>query len=241
MTRSSKMVGPHSPVVEPVEATQPSARRWLLRAVVVAVALLSAACAGTAQPSAQPPYAFHPQNAAVQVDSPQLRQLKAAAGIDACPRSEAHAHPVADGLPDITLPCLGGGRAVHLAGLRGTPFVLNFWSQTCGPCRNESPILQQVHVAAGDRVDVIGVDWLDPRPTWAIAFADQLGLTYPQVADPEGATRAPLRITTLPRTLFVTASGRLAYTEFAALTSAVQLRTLIKQHLGVTVPSVRSG
>jgi cytochrome c biogenesis protein CcmG, thiol:disulfide interchange protein DsbE len=249
MTRQAKVgelhspvVEPPPPVVEPVETTQPSAGRWLRKAVAVAVALLSAAaCAGTAQPSAQPPYTFHPRNSAVQVDSPQLRQLKAAAGIDACPRTQAHASPVADGLPDITLPCLGGGRAVHLAGLRGTPLVLNFWSQTCGPCRNESPILQQVHVAAGDRVAVMGVDWLDPRPTWAIGFADQLGLTYPQAADPEGATRAPLRITTLPRTLFVTASGRLAYTEFAALTSAVELRTLIKQHLGVTIPLVRSG
>jgi cytochrome c biogenesis protein CcmG, thiol:disulfide interchange protein DsbE len=238
--RDPRVVGRCSGVVEPVETTQTSHRRSLQTAVVVAIALLSAACANT-QPSAQARYTFKPRDAAVQVDSPQLRHLKAAAGIDACPRSEPHTRPVGDGLPDITLPCLGGGRPVDLARLRGTPLVLNFWSQTCGPCRNESPILQQVHIAAGDSVDVIGVDWLDPRPSWAIAFADELGLTYPQIADPEGATRAPLRITTLPRTLFVTASGRLAYTEFAALKSAGELRSLIEKYLGVTVPSVRSG
>lgn len=209
-------------------------------AAVVAVALLGAACT-TPQASAPQSSFFRPRNAAVRVDTPQLRHLKAAAGIQSCPVSQRHARPVSGGLPDVTLPCLGGGRAVHLAGLRGTPLVLNFWSQTCGPCRQESPILQQVHAAAGDRVAVMGVDWLDPRPSWAIVFADQLGLTYPQVADPEGATRAPLRITTLPRTLFVDAAGHVVYTEFAAVSSAGQLRSLIKNHLGVTVPSVGRG
>lgn len=208
--------------------------------VVAAVALLGAACTSSAQ-STQAPYTFHPRDAAVRVDTPQLRQLKAAAGIEPCPVSARQAAPASAGLPDVTLPCLGGGRPVDLAGLRGTPRVLNFWSQTCGPCRKESPIFQQVHEAAGDRVDVLGVDWLDPRPSWALAFADQLGLTYPQVADPDGATRAPLRVTTLPRTLFVDADGSLVYTEFAAVTSADQLRSLIKEHLGVSVPPVGGG
>jgi cytochrome c biogenesis protein CcmG, thiol:disulfide interchange protein DsbE len=203
---------------------------------VLAVVLLSAACSSQHASSSQSSF-LRPRDAAVQVDTPQLRHLKAAAGIQNCPVSKRHARPVAGGLPDVTLPCLGGGRAVHLAGLRGTPLVLNFWSQTCGPCRQESPILQRVHAAAGDRVAVMGVDWLDPRPSWAIVFADQLGLTYPQVADPEGATRAPLRITTLPRTLLVDAAGRVVYTEFAAVSSAGELRSLIKKHLGVTVPS----
>jgi cytochrome c biogenesis protein CcmG/thiol:disulfide interchange protein DsbE len=228
--------GRRRPLVEPVEASRPRYRA-VRAGPVVALAMISAACAA-GQPAAQQPYTFRPSDAAVQVDTPQLRTLKAAAGIESCPVSQADAAPKPAGLPPLTLPCLGGGREVDLAGLRGTPVVLNFWSQTCGPCRKESPILQEVHEAAGDRVEVIGVDWLDPRPSWAIAFANELGLTYPQLADPEGATRAPLRITTLPRTLFVDADGSVVYTEFAALTSADQLRSLIKHHLGVSLPPV---
>jgi cytochrome c biogenesis protein CcmG, thiol:disulfide interchange protein DsbE len=215
-------------------------RRWPRFAAVVAVALLCTAC-GSSNSSSPQWYGPRPSHAAVRVDTPQLRQLRIAAGIQACPVSKQHPRPVSSGLPDVTLPCLGGGRAVHLAGLRGTPLVLNFWSQTCGPCRHESPIFQKVYAAARSRVDVVGVDWLDPRPSWAIAFADSLGLTYPQVADPQGVTRAPLRITTLPRTLFVDATGHVVYTEFAAVTSADQLRSLIKEHLGVTVPAVGAG
>lgn len=113
--------------------------------------------------------------------------------------------------------------------------MLNFWSQTCGPCRTESPILQQVHEAAGDRVRMVGVDWQDPRPSYAIGFAAELGLTYPQVADPEGATRAPLRITALPVTVLVDARGQIVHTETGPVESVQDLTTLISDHLGVTV------
>ena len=201
---------------------------------LAATALLAAACTGAAE-STQQPYRFNPTDAAVQVDTAQLREMKAEAGIPDCPVSDADASVVHDGLPDVTLPCLGGGREVHLAGLRGVPSVLNFWSQTCGPCRTESPILQRVHELAGDRVRMVGVDWQDPRPSYAIGFAEELGLTYPQIADPEGATRAPLRITALPITVFVTADGRIVHTESGPVESVHDLATLISDHLHVTI------
>lgn len=215
-------------------------RRWLVSVALGATALLTAACTGAADQAPQP-YRFDPADAPVRVDTAQLRELKAAAGIEPCPVSDASAEVVSHGLPDVTLPCLGGGRDVDLAGLRGTPLVLNFWAQTCGPCRTESPILQQVHEAAGDRVRVIGVDWQDPRPSYAIGFADELGLTYPQLADPEGATRAPLRITALPITVLVNARGRIVHTETGPVESVHDLATLISEHLGVRVAARAAG
>ena len=114
--------------------------------------------------------------------------------------------PSTAGCPRSRLPCLGGGRDVDLAGLTGEPTVLNFWAQTCGPCRQESPLFQQLH-ETGD-VRVLGVDFYDPIPGKALAFADELGLTYPQIADPEAATRAPMRVQGLPMTVFVDEDGK---------------------------------
>ena len=54
---------------------------------------------------------------------------------------------------------------------------------------------------------VLGVDFYDPIPGKALAFADELGLTYPQIADPEAATRAPMRVQGLPMTVFVDEDG----------------------------------
>lgn len=211
--------------------------RAALIGVVLLLGTLVAGCGqssdGGDTPAAEhSPSAEDTAQAPVQVNTAKLRKAKQAAGIEACPRTDPDAQSVDGGLPAITLPCLGGGRSVNLAGLDG-PMVLNFWAQTCGPCREESPILQKVHHRAGDKVDIVGVDFMDPRPGYAIAFADDLGLTYPQIADPGGETRAPLRIQGLPTTLFINRHGEIVYTHPGAITSIEELTDLIHTHLNV--------
>jgi cytochrome c biogenesis protein CcmG, thiol:disulfide interchange protein DsbE len=178
-------------------------------------------------------YSYDPGDAAVDVDTAQLRAQKAEAGIPDCPKVDADAAAVDGGVPAITLPCLGGGRDVDLAGLTGEPTVLNFWAQTCGPCRQESPLFQQLH-ETGD-VRVLGVDFYDPIPGKALAFADELGLTYPQIADPEAATRAPMRVQGLPMTVFVDEDGQVTHVEYGAVQSPHDLATLVQAYLDVDV------
>lgn len=211
-------------------------RRTLSTAVVlVLLGVLATACgqAGTSSQS----YVFKPDTSPIKVDTPALRAEKAAAGIAGCPRLSAGTRSGSISMPDVTLPCLGGGRDVNLAALRGTPTVVNFWAQSCGPCRQESPILQRLHQAAGSRVRVLGVDWQDSQPGMAIAFARQLGLTYPQVADPDAATRRPLHIAGLPVTIFLDSSGRIVHASYGALASMGQLAALVSRYLGVKVRS----
>ncbi|MEJ7689517.1 MAG: TlpA disulfide reductase family protein [Nocardioidaceae bacterium] len=202
---------------------------------LLAVLLLAVSACSAPAPSKAEPYKFDQRQAAVKVDTPELRKQKGAAAIDPCPLSDSTATPVDGGLPDLTLPCLGGGRSVHLAGLRGTPTVINLWAQYCGPCRKEAPHFQQLHEAAGGDLAVIGIDWQDTRPGAAIAFADELGLTYPMLADPEAATRAPLRVSALPMTLLVDDRGVVVHTQFAVVTSAAELADLVERKLDVRV------
>ncbi|MGI8578389.1 MAG: TlpA disulfide reductase family protein [Nocardioidaceae bacterium] len=203
------------------------------RSLLVVALLLLAGCSNGGS-NRGGTYTFNPQQAPTKVDTAQLRAEKAAAGIQACPASDAGSVARPGGMPAVTLPCLGGGREVHLAGVKG-PAVVNFWAQWCEQCRAESPILQQLHSASRGRVAVLGVDWQDPRPSYAIAFAKQLGLTYPQIADPTAVTRAPMHITGLPMTFFIDGSGAISYTQFGPVESAAQLAELVKQHLGVQV------
>lgn len=209
-----------------------------MRTPLTFLAVLVVAGCGTSVPRGSATYTFAPQQSSVRVDSPQLRAEKAAANIEGCPESTAGsaggsaAGP--GGMPTVTLPCLGGGRDVDLAGLRG-PAVVNFWAQWCGPCRTEAPLMQELHQAARGAVMVLGVDYQDPRPSYAIGFAKQLGLTYPQIADPTGLTRSQLHIPGLPMTVFVGATGKIVYTEYGPVESAAQLAELVKTHLGVRV------
>lgn len=172
----------------------------------------------------------------VKVDTPALRAAKQRAGIEDCPTpAQGGAQGTGDvALPDLTLPCLGGGPAVDLSALRG-PMVVNLWAQWCGPCRKELPYYQQLHERAGHRVRILGVDYQDTRPDWAIDLLRQTGVTYPSVADPGGDLRVPLRVRGLPAILFLDARGHVVHQEFTVIESYQQLTELVRRHLGVAV------
>jgi cytochrome c biogenesis protein CcmG, thiol:disulfide interchange protein DsbE len=170
----------------------------------------------------------------IDVATDDLVRLKQQTGMADCPTSTA-SHPAADdALPDVELPCLGGGRDVRLAGLDG-PVVLNVWASYCAPCREELPVLEQLHQAAGDDLTVLGVDYEDPAPGAALRLAADAGVTFPSVADPGADLRADLEIIALPQTVFVAADGSVVATERRELTSFDLAADLVREHLGVDV------
>jgi thiol-disulfide isomerase/thioredoxin len=166
--------------------------------------------------------------------SADLAAMKKAAGIADCPKSDPDVAAVPSGLPDVVLPCLGGGREVRLAGLRGKPMMINIWAQWCEPCRAEAPYLADVATTNKSDLMIVGIDHADPRPDLAIEFAQLSTWTYPQVADPDVVLRAELQITGPPQTFFIRPDGTIAYRHAGPFDSADEIRNLAKKHLGVT-------
>lgn len=166
-------------------------------------------------------------------DSSDLAGAKLAAGIADCPSSDPEVPAVAKGLPDAVLPCLGGGREVRLAGLRGRPMIINVWAQWCGPCRDEAPFLADVASTTTSDVEVLGIDHADPDPAGAITFAQVSAWTYPQIQDRDLVLRTDLQVAALPQTFFVRADGTIAYRNLRPFSSADQIRDLSEQYLGV--------
>jgi thiol-disulfide isomerase/thioredoxin len=160
--------------------------------------------------------------------------MKKAAGIADCPKSDPDVAARASGLPDVVLPCLGGGREVRLAGLRGKPMMINIWAQWCEPCRAEAPYLAEVATTNRSDLIIVGIDHADPRPDLAIEFAQLSSWTYPQVADPEVVLRSALQITGPPQTFFIRPDGTIASRHAGPFKSAQEIRDLVQQHLGVT-------
>lgn len=217
--------------------TRPRPLRAVVSATAASAVLLMAGCAPTDDPAGERGDSQGRFTADVDVDTPELRAAKKQAGIADCPAAPAEGGAVPEGaLPQVTLPCLGGGADVDLSTLRG-PMVVNLWAQWCGPCREELPYYQRLHERAGDRVGVLGVDYQDTRPDWALDLLRETGVTFPSVADPGGELRVPLRVRGLPGILFVDEDGRLVHQEFAVIESYEQLTGLVEQHLGVAVGS----
>lgn len=208
--------------------------RALLTAATGSVVLLLASCApGTIgdPESAEDPGRFAVD---VDVDTPQLRTLRSQAGLDECPTPTGPPPDAAEPMPDVTLPCLGGGPDVELDRLRG-PMVINLWAQWCPPCREELPYYQELHERAGGEVAVLGVDFQDTRPDWALELLAETGVTYPSVADPGSKLRVPFRVRGLPGIVFLDEAGEVVAVEYVVIESFDQLADLVDEHLGVAV------
>jgi thiol-disulfide isomerase/thioredoxin len=114
--------------------------------------------------------------------------------------------------------------------------VVNLWASWCEPCRAELPLLADLAAAPGSPVRVLGIAVQD-SPAAALSFVTDSDVHFASVRDDAAATKAPLRWTGLPMTLFVDADGQVAFVQRGQITSADQLRTLVSDHLGVTVPA----
>jgi cytochrome c biogenesis protein CcmG, thiol:disulfide interchange protein DsbE len=166
---------------------------------------------------------------------PSYDQLVARAALDPCPASSS-AHP-RKSLPNLTLPCLGRGPAVHLSGLSGAPTVINIWGSWCGPCQAETGYLSTVYDAAHGKVRFLGVDTEDD-PKSALDFAPHVTppMRYPQVVDKDKRVLIGLNIpSNVPSSVFVDASGRVVHVFPGAYHSADALRADINRYLRVTV------
>jgi thiol-disulfide isomerase/thioredoxin len=165
---------------------------------------------------------------------PSHAELVAQANLDPCPPSAAGGH-VAHALPDVTLPCLGNGPAVRLAGLRGVPTVVNIWGSWCTPCQAEAKYLATVYDALKPRVRFLGVDTEDSSDS-ALDFAPHVTppMRYPSVVDDAKKVLVGLDLfSAVPSTVFVDAAGHVVHKEAVAYGSAAQLREDIARYLGV--------
>ncbi|MFV0407676.1 MAG: TlpA family protein disulfide reductase [Propioniciclava sp.] len=200
-------------------------------ALLAAVLLVSAVLAGCVAPTGVPPV--------TGPDSDSLPSARVNAEIPDCPETDLGSDGVAGGLPAMVLGCLGSDRQVNLAALRGTPMVINIWAQWCEPCRAEAPALARFAAAVDQagvdqEVLVLGINFDDPDPEAALAFAAAADWSYPHVADPLKRTAGALGLTGIPVTLFVDADGVIVHRAAGAVDDEMLIE-LTARHLRVTV------
>ena len=109
------------------------------------------------------------------------------------------------------------GETVTLADFADKVVLLNVWATWCGPCREEMPSMQRLYdrfprddfeIAAisidalPDRTDAQGNPGGDP-----IAFARELGLTFPVLLDPYGEIQRTYRTAAVPESFLIGRDG----------------------------------
>lgn len=199
----------------------------------LAAAALLAGCSGPSDAGARVTPTPGSSSSPVGGPAPSApADLVAAADLADCPASDPDVSARDDGLPDLTLPCLGDGPDVRLAGLRGAPTVINLWASWCTPCRDELPLFADL--AATGKVRVVGISVQDD-PGASLSLLTDVDVHYASVMDYDGVTKAALRWVGLPMTLFVSEDGVVTHVERGQITTAEQLDSLVAQKLGVEV------
>jgi cytochrome c biogenesis protein CcmG/thiol:disulfide interchange protein DsbE len=139
-----------------------------------------------------------------------LTLLAKAAAAPAAARSERLV-AVGEPAPPLALSDLAG-QIVTLNAYQGRPLIVNFWATWCEPCREEMPLLQQVHNAhqrAGLIVLGISQD-SEERLTAVRTYWTQSGWSFPSLLDPDGAVARRYQVFLLPSTIFINAQGVVA-------------------------------
>ena len=108
--------------------------------------------------------------------------------------------------PSFTLPSRAGDN-VSLASLKGKVVMLNFWASWCGPCRQEMPLLDQMHKrysALG--FTLVGVN-VDANSKDAEEWLSKTPVSFPVLFDRESKVSAMYDVKAMPSTVFIDRQG----------------------------------
>jgi peroxiredoxin len=87
--------------------------------------------------------------------------------------------------PEFGLPSIGGG-TVKLSDLKGKLVFMNIWATWCAPCRDEMPSMERLYQKLkGPNFEMIAISVDEEGKTAVDPFAEELGLTFPILLDPE--------------------------------------------------------
>jgi peroxiredoxin len=141
--------------------------------------------------------------------------------------AEPRAAPeIGERAPAFELAALSGAN-LSLAGLRGSPVILNFWATWCAPCRLEMPLFQQCIETSGGALRVVAVN-AGENPDVVQAFVDELGLTLDVLLDPSAEVQRLYQVRGYPTTYLIDAEGTIRIHHLGVLTEA-QLDAYLEQ------------
>ncbi|HLB21125.1 MAG TPA: TlpA disulfide reductase family protein, partial [Solirubrobacteraceae bacterium] len=90
----------------------------------------------------------------------------------------------------------------------GRATLITFWASWCGPCAKEAPALERFSRSPAGRGRLVAVDWSDAL-SGARSFVARHAWTFPVLRDAEGTVGNEYRLTGLPTTFVLDASGHI--------------------------------
>lgn len=116
----------------------------------------------------------------------------------------------ASSAPGFSLPSRNGD-IVSLDKLKGQVVMLNFWASWCGPCRQEMPLLDQMHKRYSSLgFTLLGVN-VEANTADAERWLAQTPVSFPVVFDKDSKVSKLYDVSAMPSTVFIDRKGNLRY------------------------------
>lgn len=141
------------------------------------------------------------------------------------PANKAPATLIGKPAPELAIRTFDG-EVYDLAGLRGTPIVLNFWASWCVACRQEAPVLAAAAKSHAGRIQFLGADFQDTDSA-AQAYEAEIKDPYPVGPIIRGSYH-DFGVTAPPETFFIDRQG-IVISQFAGPLSDKVMAIYISQ------------
>ena len=112
--------------------------------------------------------------------------------------------------PDFALKS-STGENLRLSEYRGDVVMINFWATWCGPCRQEMPLLDELH-SRYERVgfSLLGVN-IDDDSRKAMNMVSELGVSFPVLFDARKEVSKMYDVDAMPTTVILDREGRVRF------------------------------
>ncbi|MFT5506696.1 MAG: peroxiredoxin [Gammaproteobacteria bacterium] len=124
--------------------------------------------------------------------------------------SPAQSADISGPAPDFTLKAMKGGN-VKLSELAGNVVLINFWASWCGPCREEMPLLNDLHNKYKPLgFTVLGVN-VEEQSDPAIDFINDTPVDFPIIFDKKNQVSQLYKVVAMPTTVVVDRDGNMRF------------------------------
>lgn len=152
-------------------------------------------------------------------------------GLLVLPRISSNQLQVTSLAPNFSLPLMNGDGAAStsrtsLLALRGKVVVLDFWATWCGPCADQSKILERFTAVPRANVEIIGINAGEPASIVS-NHLKQHPANYTIALDESSQVEQAFGVRGLPTLVVITPSGRIAAVT-SGVVSYAQLERLVR-------------
>ena len=124
--------------------------------------------------------------------------------------NQVQAAPVSGPAPNFTLKSLSGEN-LKLSEMAGNVVLINFWASWCGPCRQEMPLLNDLHNKYEPLgFTVIGVN-VEEQSDMARGFINDFPVDFPILLDNSNQVSQMYNVVAMPTTVVVDRDGNMRF------------------------------